>query len=136
MSNSRSIKSWLKNNRNYTLLIFNNFVSTSTRHSLVPNLNWIKIVSILKLHMYFPMKNLIYTKREIEFFNEMECKIDNLFSFSFFKFLIKSFNQWYPFLMITLYNQIKTPIGFSCRRGLNPRSLIQPSETLLTEPLN
>ena len=86
MSNSRSFKSWLKNNRNYKLLIFNNFVSTSTRHSLIPNLNWIKIVSILKLHMYFPMKNLIYTKREIEIFNEMECKIDKLFILFLFLF--------------------------------------------------
>ncbi|KAL0007290.1 hypothetical protein SO802_008792 [Lithocarpus litseifolius] len=29
-----------------------------------------------------------------------------------------------------LYHQTKTPIGFWCRRGLNPKSLIQPSETL------
>ena len=31
------------------------------------------------------------------------------------------------------YYQIKTPISFWCRRGLNPRSLIQPSETLPVE---
>ena len=35
--------------------------------------------------------------------------------------------------MITLYHQTKIPISFWCRRGLNPRSLIQPSETLLVE---
>ena len=35
--------------------------------------------------------------------------------------------------MITLYHQTKTPISFWCRRGLNPRSLIQPSETLQVE---
>ena len=29
-----------------------------------------------------------------------------------------------------LYHQTKIPIGFWCRRGLNPRSLIQPLETL------
>ena len=33
--------------------------------------------------------------------------------------------------MIALYHQIKIPISFLCRRGLNPISLIQPSEILL-----
>ena len=40
--------------------------------------------------------------------------------------------------MIALYHQTKTPISFWCRWGLNPRSLIQPLETLpveLTETL-
>ena len=32
--------------------------------------------------------------------------------------------------MISFYNQTKTPIGFLYKRGLNPRSLIQPLETL------
>ena len=32
-----------------------------------------------------------------------------------------------------LYHQIKTPIGFWCRRGLNLKSLIQPSEILPVE---
>ena len=35
--------------------------------------------------------------------------------------------------MIALYHQTNTPISFWCRRGLNPRSLIQPSETLPVE---
>ena len=35
--------------------------------------------------------------------------------------------------MIAFYHQTKTPIGFWCRRGLNTRSLIQPSETLPVE---
>ena len=35
--------------------------------------------------------------------------------------------------MIALYHQTKTPISFWCRRELNPRSLIQPSETLPVE---
>ena len=35
--------------------------------------------------------------------------------------------------MIALYHQIKTPINFWYRRGLNPISLIQPSETLPVE---
>ena len=30
-----------------------------------------------------------------------------------------------PLLMIALYHQTKTPVGFKCRQGLNPRSLIQ-----------
>ena len=29
------------------------------------------------------------------------------------------------FIMIALYHPVKTPIGFCCRRGLNPRSLVQ-----------
>ena len=32
-----------------------------------------------------------------------------------------------------LYHQTKTPIDFSRRWGLNPRSLIQQSKTLLIE---
>ena len=32
--------------------------------------------------------------------------------------------------MIALNHQTKTPISFWCMRGLNPRSLIQPLETL------
>ena len=35
--------------------------------------------------------------------------------------------------MIAPYYQTKTPISFWCRRGLNPRSFIQPSETLSVE---
>ena len=38
-----------------------------------------------------------------------------------------------PLLMIAHYHQTKTPISFWCRRELNPRSLIQPSETLPVE---
>ena len=35
--------------------------------------------------------------------------------------------------MIDLYHQTKIPISFWCRQGLNPKSLIQPSETLPIE---
>ena len=35
--------------------------------------------------------------------------------------------------MIAPYHQTKTPINFWYRRGLNPRSFIQPSETLPVE---
>ena len=35
--------------------------------------------------------------------------------------------------MIALYHQTKTLISFWYKRGLNPKSLIQPSETLLIE---
>ena len=35
--------------------------------------------------------------------------------------------------MIALYHQTKTPVSFWCRQGLNPRSLIQSSDTLLVE---
>ena len=51
----------------------------------------------------------------------------------FFFFLRESFNLWHLLLMIALYQQTKTPVSFWCRRGLNPRSLIQPSETLPVE---
>ena len=33
----------------------------------------------------------------------------------------------------SFYHQTKTPISFWCRRRLNPRFFIQPSETLLIE---
>ena len=48
-------------------------------------------------------------------------------------FFLESFSLWCPLLMIALYHQIKTPISFWCRWGLNPRSLIQPLETLPVE---
>ena len=35
--------------------------------------------------------------------------------------------------MITFYHQIKISISFLCRQELNPRSLIQPLETLPVE---
>ena len=48
-------------------------------------------------------------------------------------FFEESFNLWRQLLMIALYHQTKTPISFWCRRGLNPKSLIQLSETLPVE---
>ena len=50
-----------------------------------------------------------------------------------FFFFEKVFNLWRPLLMIALYHQNETPISFWCRQGLNPRSLIQLSETLTVE---
>ena len=49
---------------------------------------------------------------------------------NFFFFFRQSFNLWRSFLMITLYHQTKTLISFWCKRRLNHRSLIQPSEIL------
>ena len=51
----------------------------------------------------------------------------------FFFFFRENFNLWRLLLIITFYHQTKTPIGFWCRRGLNPRFLIQLSETLPIE---
>ena len=42
-------------------------------------------------------------------------------------------NLWHSLPMINIYHQIKTPISFWCKRGLNPRSLIQLSKTLSIE---
>ena len=53
--------------------------------------------------------------------------------FNLFFFFGESFNLWRPLLIIVLYHQTKTPISFWCKRGLNSRSLIQPSETLPIE---
>ena len=53
--------------------------------------------------------------------------------FFFFFFFWESFNLWRSLLMIAHYHQTKTLISFWCRRGLNPRSLIPPSETLPIE---
>ena len=44
--------------------------------------------------------------------------------YGFFFFFLESFNLWRPLLIIALYYQVKTPIGFWCRQGLNPRSFI------------
>ena len=56
-----------------------------------------------------------------------------LWKLGIFFFFLENFNLWRSLLMIAFYYQIKTPIGFWCRRGLNPRSLIQPSKTLPVE---
>jgi len=48
-------------------------------------------------------------------------------------FFWESFNLWRLLLIIALYYQIKTPISFWCRQGLNFRFLIQLSETLPVE---
>ena len=46
----------------------------------------------------------------------------------------ESSNLWRPLLMmIAIYHQMKTLIDFWCIWRLNPRSLIQPSETLPIE---
>ena len=48
-------------------------------------------------------------------------------------FFLESFNLWRPLPMIAFYHQTNIPISFLCKQGLNPRSLIQPSETLPVE---
>ena len=48
-------------------------------------------------------------------------------------FFIENFNLCRPLLMITHYHQTKTLISFWCRRRLNSKSFIQPSETLPVE---
>ena len=52
--------------------------------------------------------------------------------FRFHLFFSKSIST-YGIMIIAFYHQTKTPIGFWCRRELNPRSLIQLSETLSVE---
>ena len=56
-----------------------------------------------------------------------------LYMHVYYYFFRESFNLWCPLLMIALYHQTKTQISFWCRRGLNPKSLIQPLETLPIE---
>ena len=51
----------------------------------------------------------------------------------FFFFWIKFQPMTSVFGDCVFYHQTKTTIGFWCRRELNSRSLIQPSETLLVE---
>ena len=57
----------------------------------------------------------------------------NGMNYYYYFFFRESFNLWRPLLMIAIYHQTKTPISFWSRRGLNPESLIQPSETLAVE---
>ena len=52
----------------------------------------------------------------------------NLMSNLFFQRVLTQL--WRSLLLIVLYHQTKTPIDFLCRRGLNLRSFIQPSETI------
>ena len=48
----------------------------------------------------------------------------NIWCCKYFPFFLKVFNLWRPLLMIVFYYQVKTPINFLCRRGLNFKSLI------------
>ena len=52
----------------------------------------------------------------------------NLMSNLFFQRVLTQL--WRSLLLIVLYHQTKTPIGFLCKQGLNLRSFIQPSETI------
>ena len=54
-------------------------------------------------------------------------------SLCFFFFFFFFFEEEFQPMTSALYHQTKTPVSFWCRRGLNPRSLIQSSETLLAE---
>ena len=79
---------------------------------------------------------IIPRKCKRPFFEKRNCDFLNYRDMNFFFFFFReSFNLWHPLLMIALYQQTKTPISFWCRRRLNPRSLIQPSETLPVETL-
>ena len=57
-------------------------------------------------------------------FKTTKCKPTNAENLQFFFFFLESFNLQHPLLMIALYYHTKTPIGFWCRWGLNPKSLI------------
>ena len=67
-----------------------------------------------------------------KFFFFLQTRI-YLYMHVYYYFFRENFNLWCPLLMIALYHQTKTQISFWCRRGLNPRSLIQPLETLPVE---
>ena len=58
--------------------------------------------------------------------NYKEKKIYNEFFF-----FGKSFNIYRPLSMKILCHQTKTPISFWCRQGLNSKSLIKSTKTLL-----
>ena len=60
--------------------------------------------------------------------NSKFCIID-----SFFVFFWREYHLMVSVFGDNSYHQTKTPIGFWCRRRLNPRSLIQPSEILPIE---
>ena len=62
---------------------------------------------------------------------QQECNNIKRYTSTFFFW--ESFNLWRLLLMITFYHQTKISISFWCKRGLNPRFLIQPSETLPVE---
>ena len=64
------------------------------------------------------------------YLNFLYCTRVILFLFFFFS---ESFNLFCPLLMGVLYHQTKISISFQYRRGLNPKSLIQPSEILPIE---
>ena len=70
-----------------------------------------------------------HTKRDLDY----SLFYSNVSTYHYLFFFKESFNLWRPLLMIALYYQTKTPISFWCRRGLSPRSFIQPSETLPVE---
>ena len=106
--------------------------------STQPNLTWVMhtpIIELLKKIVQLLLSGCIFFRRKLHFLPYIFTRFP-LWSLSFFIFIFifrESFNLWRPLLMIDLYHQIKTPINFWCRRGLNPRSLIQLSKTLSIE---
>ena len=71
---------------------------------------------------YTHKRNLSFTKYIYTFFSSF-----------FFFFFIEFQTMVSVFYDCALYHQTKTSIGFWCRQGLSPKSLIQPSETLLVK---
>ena len=60
---------------------------------------------------------------------------NNIYIYIYIFFLGEIFNLCHLLLIITFYHQAKILISFCCKWRLNPKSLIQPSETLLANSL-
>ena len=93
-------------------------------------------VKNIGIDLDFRKKMVLFCRRKIKqgfFRSELLVILQYFFislNYFFFNFFLESFNLQRPLLMIALYHQTKTPISFWYRWGLNPRSLIQPSEIL------
>ena len=90
------------------------------------------IVLILKPLNNFLLKTLCCTLRKItltrNYDGQWEYIIILVVLNFFFLFFRESSNLQCLLMMIALYHKTKTPIDFWYRRGLNSKSLIQPSE--------
>ena len=97
-------------------------------------------VKNIGIDLDFRKKMVLFCRRKIKqgFFRSKLLVILQYFfiSLNFFIFIylfLESFNLCCPLLMIALYHQTKTPISSWYKRGLNFRSLIQPSKILPVE---
>ena len=93
--------------------------------------NGIKIFLLWFINNYLMYQKTIALRAFINMTLNLLVYINHSYTTSNFitLYFLRVLILWHPLLMIILYHQTKTPIGFWYKWELKPRSLIQSSET-------